>query len=100
MSYAIVLRDTGGPEKLRYESVNVADPGPGEIQIRHTAIGVNFHDTYVRSGLYDTLKLPGIPGLEAAAIVEKVGPTSPGSRPEIASHTSMYPTGPIPRDVS
>lgn len=73
MSYAIVLRETGGPEKLRYERVDVADPGPGELQIRHTAIGVNFHDTYVRSGLYDTLKLPGIPGLEAAAVVEKVG---------------------------
>ena len=73
MSYAIVLRETGGPEKLRYEQVDVADPGPGELQIRHTAIGVNFHDTYVRSGLYDTLKLPGIPGLEAAAVVEKVG---------------------------
>jgi hypothetical protein len=78
MNYAIVLRDTGGPEKLRYESVNVGDPGPGELQIRHTAIGVNFHDTYVRSGLYDTLKLPGIPGLEAAAIVEKVGPSVTG----------------------
>lgn len=73
MSYAIVLRETGGPDKLRYEQVDVADPGPGELQIRHTAIGVNFHDTYVRSGLYDTLKLPGIPGLEAAAVVEKVG---------------------------
>ena len=78
MSYAIVLRDTGGPDKLQYESVNVADPGPGELQIRHTAIGVNFHDTYVRSGLYDTLKLPGIPGLEAAGIVEKVGPAATG----------------------
>jgi NADPH:quinone reductase len=74
MSYAIVLRATGGPEKLSYEPVDVADPGPGELQVRHTAIGVNFHDTYVRSGLYDTLKLPGIPGLEAAAVVEKVGP--------------------------
>jgi NADPH2:quinone reductase len=74
MSHAIVLRETGGPEKLRYEDVEVADPGPGELQIRHTAIGVNFHDTYVRSGLYDTLKLPGIPGLEAAAVVEKAGP--------------------------
>jgi NADPH2:quinone reductase len=73
MNYAIVLRDTGGPEKLRYERVDVADPGAGELQIRHTAIGVNFHDTYVRSGLYDTLKLPGIPGLEAAAVVEKAG---------------------------
>jgi NADPH2:quinone reductase len=73
MSYAIVLRETGGPEKLRYESVEVPDPGPSELLIRHTAIGVNFHDTYVRSGLYHTLKLPGIPGLEAAAVVERVG---------------------------
>src|SRR5215469_7242324 len=73
MSYAIVLRETGGPDKLRYESVEVPDPGPGELLIRHTAIGVNFHDTYVRSGLYHTLKLPGIPGLEAAAVVERVG---------------------------
>ena len=73
MSYAIMLREPGGPEKLLYERVDVPDPGPGELQIRHTAIGVNFHDTYVRSGLYHTLKLPGIPGLEAAAVVEKVG---------------------------
>jgi NADPH2:quinone reductase len=74
MSYAIVLRETGGPDKLRYEAVDVADPGPGEILIHHTLIGVNFHDCYVRSGLYSTLKLPGIPGLEGAAVVEKVGP--------------------------
>ena len=74
MSYAILLRETGGPDKLRYEAVEVADPGPGEILIRHTVIGVNFHDSYVRSGLYNTLKLPGIPGLEGAAVVEKVGP--------------------------
>src|SRR6202167_4643905 len=74
MNYAIVLRETGGPDKLRYEAVEIADPGPGEILIRHTAIGVNFHDCYVRSGLYSTLKLPGIPGLEGAAVVEKVGP--------------------------
>jgi NADPH2:quinone reductase len=70
---AIVLREAGGPEKLQYEAVAVGEPGPDELLIRHTAIGVNFHDTYVRSGLYKTLKLPGIPGLEAAAVVEKVG---------------------------
>lgn len=74
MSYAIVLRQTGAPDKLRYEAVEVADPGPGELLVRHTVIGVNFHDCYVRSGLYNTLKLPGIPGLEGAAVVEKVGP--------------------------
>lgn len=74
MSYAIVLRETGGPDKLRYEAVEIADPGSGEMLIRHTVIGVNFHDSYVRSGLYNTLKLPGIPGLEGAAVVEKLGP--------------------------
>ncbi len=73
MNHAIVLRETGGPEKLRYESVQVGEPGPDDLLIRHTAIGVNFHDTYVRTGLYKTLQLPGIPGLEAAAVVEKVG---------------------------
>lgn len=81
MSYAIVLRETGGPEKLRYEAVDVPDPGPGELLVRHTAIGVNFHDTYVRSGLYHTLKLPGIPGLEAAAVVEKAGAGVSGFAP-------------------
>ena len=84
MTQAIVLRETGGPEKLRYESVPVGATGPDELRIRHTAIGVAFHDTYVRSGLYKTLTLPGIPGLEAAAIVEEVGSRvsgfSPGDR--------------------
>jgi NADPH2:quinone reductase len=70
---AIVLREHGGPEKLRWEAVEVGEPGPGELRIRHTAVGVNFHDTYVRTGLYKTLSLPGIPGIEAAGIVERVG---------------------------
>lgn len=74
MTHAILLRETGGPEKLRWESVEVGEPGPGELRVRHTAIGVNFHDTYVRSGLYKTLSLPGIPGIEAAGVVERVGP--------------------------
>ena len=84
MTQAIMLREAGGPEKLLWETVTVGEPGPDELLIRHTAIGVNFHDTYVRSGSYKTLKLPGIPGLEAAAVVEKVGSKvtgfSPGDR--------------------
>src|SRR5579864_2137096 len=84
MTQAIVLHETGGPEKLLWEPVEVGEPGPGEVRIRHTVIGVNFHDTYVRSGLYKTLKLPGIPGLDAAAVVDKVGSKvtgfSPGDR--------------------
>lgn len=70
---AIVLRAHGGPEVLEVESVPLGAPGPGQIQIRQHAAGVNFHDVYVRSGLYNTLTLPGIPGLEGAGVVESVG---------------------------
>jgi NADPH2:quinone reductase len=69
-----MLRAFGGPEVLRLESVEVPAPGPGELRIRQTAVGVNFHDCYVRSGLYRTLPLPGVPGIEAAGVVEAVGP--------------------------
>jgi NADPH2:quinone reductase len=81
MTRAIVLHETGGPEKLRFEAVEVGEPGAGELRIRHTAIGVNFHDTYVRSGSYRTLTLPGIPGVEAAVIIERVGPGVSGFAP-------------------
>jgi NADPH2:quinone reductase len=70
---AIVLREIGGPEVLRFESVAVGEPGPFEVRLRQTAINVNFHDTYVRSGLYKTLPLPGIPGLDAVGVVEALG---------------------------
>jgi NADPH:quinone reductase len=70
---AIVLREFGGPEMLRFESVSVGAPAPDEVLLRHSAINVNFHDTYVRTGLYKTLALPGIPGLDAVGVVEAVG---------------------------
>ncbi|WP_338467257.1 quinone oxidoreductase [Novosphingobium sp. ZN18A2] len=70
---AIVIRAYGGPEALQLESVPLGTPGPGQIQIRQHAAGVNFHDVYVRSGLYQTLTPPGIPGLEGAGVVEAVG---------------------------
>lgn len=73
MTRAITLRAHGGVENLLWESVDVPAPTPGQLLIRHTAIAVNFHDTYVRTGLYKTLALPGIPGLEAAGVVEDVG---------------------------
>lgn len=69
-----MLRAFGVPEVLRAEPVEVAPPGPGELRIRQTAVGVNFHDCYVRSGLYRTLPLPGVPGIEAAGVVEAIGP--------------------------
>lgn len=73
MAQAIVLREFGGPDALGIETIEVGDPGAGELRIRQTAIGVNFHDIYVRSGLYRTLALPGVPGIEAAGIVEAIG---------------------------
>jgi len=81
MTKAIVIRAYGGPEALQIENVAVGEPGPGELRVRQTAIGVNFHDCYVRSGLYKTLVLPGIPGIEGAGVVEAVGPGVTGFAP-------------------
>ena len=70
---AIRIHQTGGPEVLRWEEVALPAPGPGEALVRHRAVGVNFIDTYQRSGLYP---LPGLPhgiGGEAAGVVEAVG---------------------------
>jgi NADPH2:quinone reductase len=73
MPHAIRLHCTGGPEVLRWEEVAVAKPGPGEVRIRHTAIGVNYIDIYYRTGLYP-VPLPSGLGNEAAGIVEELGP--------------------------
>lgn len=70
---AIILKEHGGPEKLLPCDIEVAKPAPGEVRIEQLAIGLNFHDAYVRSGLYNTLPLPGIPGVEAAGVVLEVG---------------------------
>lgn len=75
---AIVLREYGGPENLTLETVELPPLGENDLLLRHTAISVNFHDCYVRSGLYDTLSLPGVPGLEAVGVIEEVGPSVEG----------------------
>lgn len=72
MTTAIRVHETGGPEVLRVEQIDIGEPGPGEARVRHTAIGVNFIDTYFRSGLYKTA-MPFVPGNEGAGIVEAVG---------------------------
>ncbi len=72
MPNAIRIHQTGGPEVLRWESVDVGKPGAGEARVRHTAIGLNFIDTYHRTGLYP-LPLPATLGMEAAGVVEEVG---------------------------
>jgi NADPH2:quinone reductase len=71
-AHAIRIHETGGPEVLRWEEVDVPPPDLGEAQVRHTAIGLNFIDTYQRSGLYK-LPLPSGLGAEGAGIVEAVG---------------------------
>ncbi len=73
MPHAIRIYEIGGPEKMRWEEVQVGSPGPGEVRVRNTAIGLNFIDTYQRSGLYP-LPLPFTLGMEGAGVVEAVGP--------------------------
>src|SRR4029453_11206552 len=73
MTHAIRFHQTGGPEVLVWEEVEVGRPGPGEARIRHRAIGLNYVDTYIRSGLYPA-PLPRGLGTEAAGVVEEVGP--------------------------
>lgn len=70
---AIRIHELGGPEVLRPESVEVGQPGPGELRIRHTAIGLNYIDVYFRTGLYAGPERPFTPGMEAAGVVEAVG---------------------------
>jgi NADPH2:quinone reductase len=71
-AYAFMLRQTGGPERLEAESIPLPTPGPGQVLVRHEAIGLNFIDTYHRSGLYK-IPLPSGLGSEAAGIVEGLG---------------------------
>ena len=73
MSHAIRFHKIGGPEVLQWEEVAVGEPGPGEARVAHKAIGLNFIETYHRSGLYP-LPLPSGLGTEAAGVVEAVGP--------------------------
>ena len=72
MTKAIRIHKTGGPEVLAWEDIEVPAPGPGEALVRQTAAGLNFIDTYQRSGLYP-VKLPAIMGNEGAGVVEAVG---------------------------
>jgi len=73
LAKAIRMYETGGPEVLRYEDAEVGDPGPGEVRIRHAAVGLNYADTYFRNGTYP-VPLPSGMGVEAAGVVQAVGP--------------------------
>lgn len=92
MPHAIRLHHTGPPEVLRWESTELGDPGPGEVKIRQTAIGVNFIDTYHRSGLYPLASLPSGIGMEAVGTVLEVGPGVTQFR---AGDRAGYVSGPV-----
>lgn len=89
MVKAIRIEKTGGPEVMAYVDVDVAAPGPGQIRIRHTAVGLNFIDVYFRTGLYALPALPAILGMEGAGEVVAVGDgvddLKPGDRVAYAS---------------
>jgi NADPH:quinone reductase len=72
MSKSILINETGGPEKMQLADIEVGSPGPGEVKVKHTAIGLNFIDIYTRSGLYST-PLPNAVGREGAGVIVEVG---------------------------
>lgn len=73
MAKAIRMYETGGPEVLRWEDVTIGEPGPGEVLLEQTAVGLNYIDVYHRTGLYPLEELPAIPGLEGAGKVITLG---------------------------
>lgn len=108
----ILIEEVGGPEVMSLAEVELADPGQGEVRVRHTAIGLNFIDTYHRTGLYP-VDLPSGLGIEASGVVESVGPgvteVKPGDRVAYAggpvgaySEARIMPVAPlvpVPDDI-
>jgi len=95
MTIVVRAHETGGPEVLKVEDIEIGEPGEGEVKVRHEAIGLNFIDTYFRSGLYPAPNgLPLVPGSEAAGTVVSVGPGvssfSPGDRVAYVSSPGSY----------
>jgi NADPH2:quinone reductase len=89
-SRAIVVREKGGPDALRAEEIDLPPPAPGEAQVRHEAIGLNYIDVYFRRGWYPPPAYPFVPGLEAAGVVTAIGAgvrdVAVGDRVGYASH--------------
>jgi NADPH2:quinone reductase len=96
MSKAIRIHANGGPDVLRWEDVPTPEPGPGEVLLRHDAVGLNYIDVYFRTGLYTLPTLPAVIGQEGAGVVEAVGPDvtslKPGDRVTYASSLGAYAT--------
>ena len=92
MTHAVILEHPGGPEVLAWRERAVPDPGPGEVRVRHTAIGLNFIDVYHRRGLYPLPAFPAVLGQEAAGRVESVGS---GVTDLVVGDRVAYAGGPI-----
>ncbi|MBW8270463.1 quinone oxidoreductase family protein [Caldovatus aquaticus] len=94
MNHAIRIHAHGGPEKLVWEEVPLPDPKPGEVRVRHRAVGLNFIDVYFRTGLYKVPSLPATIGMEGAGVVEAVGEGvtefKPGDRVAYAGALGAY----------
>lgn len=90
-THAIVVEQTGGPEVLRWKEIELPPLAAGEVRIRHAATGLNFIDTYHRTGLYP-MKLPGVLGSEASGVVEELGPGVTGLA---KGDRVAYGTGPL-----
>jgi NADPH2:quinone reductase len=91
MAHAIRFEKSGGPDVLSWQQVEVGKPGQGQVRLRHTAVGLNYIDTYQRSGLYP-MPMPSGLGSEAAGVVEEVGPGVSGLKP---GDRVAYAGGPI-----
>lgn len=73
MTHAICIHETGGPEVLQWDAIEVGNPGPGQVRLRQTACGLNYIDIYMRTGVYPVTDLPAVLGMEAAGVVEELG---------------------------
>ncbi|WP_043832572.1 quinone oxidoreductase family protein [Muricoccus aerilatus] len=93
MNHAIRLHEPGGPEKLVWEEVPLPAPKPGEVLIRHAAVGLNFIDVYFRTGLYKAPSMPAVIGMEAAGTVETVGEGVEDLKPGDRVAYAMGPIG-------
>src|SRR5947209_11965425 len=91
MAHAILFEKPGGPDVLSWQQVEIGKPGQGQVRLRHSAVGLNFIDTYQRSGLYQRPMPSGL-GSEAAGVVEEVGPGVSGLKP---GDRVAYAGGPI-----
>ena len=103
-THVVRIHRHGGPEELRYEPVDVDNPGAGEARVRHTAIGLNFTDIHHRTGRYPLAQLPHVIGMEAAGVVEELGPGISGvavgdrvayasDRPRSYAQATVMPVG-------